>query len=149
MSNKSFFEVVSYYRKNNIQLPQRQTQYSAGYDLAAAIEINIPPQQIAIIPTGLKVFLPSNQVLLIYARSSLFIKKKLMLTNNVGVIDSDYYNNIENEGHILIPLYNFSNQIITIHKNERIAQGILQNFLLTKNDNNENQIRKNGFGSTQ
>ncbi|MCG3566516.1 MAG: dUTP diphosphatase [Sweet potato little leaf phytoplasma] len=149
MSNKSFFEVVSYYKKNNIQLPQRQTQYSAGYDLAAAIEINIPPQQIAIIPTGLKVFLPSNQVLLIYARSSLFIKKKLMLTNNVGVIDSDYYNNIENEGHILIPLYNFSNQIITIHKNERIAQGILQNFLLTKNDNNENQIRKNGFGSTQ
>ncbi|MDV3182538.1 MAG: dUTP diphosphatase [Candidatus Phytoplasma australasiaticum] len=149
MSNKSFFEVVSYYKKNNIQLPQRQTQYSAGYDLAAAIEINIPPQQIAIIPTGLKVFLPSNQVLLIYARSSLFIKKKLMLTNNVGVIDSDYYNNIENEGHILIPLYNFSNQIITIHKNERIAQGILQNFSLTKNDNNENQIRKNGFGSTQ
>ncbi|MDV3170521.1 MAG: dUTP diphosphatase, partial [Candidatus Phytoplasma australasiaticum] len=125
MSNKSFFEVVSYYKKNNIQLPQRQTQYSAGYDLAAAIEINIPPQQIAIIPTGLKVFLPSNQVLLIYARSSLFIKKKLMLTNNVGVIDSDYYNNIENEGHILIPLYNFSNQIITIHNNERIAQGIL------------------------
>ncbi|EMR14513.1 MULTISPECIES: dUTP diphosphatase [Candidatus Phytoplasma] len=149
MSNKSFFEVVSYYKKNNIQLPKRQTQYSAGYDLAAAIEINIPPQQIAIIPTGLKLFLPSNQVLLIYARSSLFIKKKLMLTNNVGVIDSDYYNNIENEGHILIPLYNFSNQIITIHKNERIAQGILQNFLLTKNDNNENQIRKNGFGSTQ
>ncbi|MDV3162640.1 MAG: dUTP diphosphatase, partial [Candidatus Phytoplasma australasiaticum] len=116
MSNKSFFEVVSYYKKNNIQLPQRQTQYSAGYDLAAAIEINIPPQQIAIIPTGLKVFLPSNQDLLIYARSSLFINKKLMLTNNVGVIDSDYYNNIENEGHILIPLYNFSNQIITIHK---------------------------------
>ncbi|MDV3157255.1 MAG: dUTP diphosphatase [Candidatus Phytoplasma australasiaticum] len=148
MSNKSFFEVVSYYKKNNIQLPQRQTQYSAGYDLAAALEINISPQQIAIIPTGLKIFLPPNQVLLIYARSSLFIKKKLMLTNNVGVIDSDYYNNIENEGHILIPLYNFSNQIITIHKNERIAQGILQNFLLTKNDNNENKIRKNGFGST-
>ncbi|MDO8029925.1 dUTP diphosphatase ['Planchonia careya' phytoplasma] len=149
MSNKSFFEVVSYYKKNNIQLPQRQTQYSAGYDLAAAIEINISPQQIEIVPTGLKVFLSSNQVLLIYARSSLFIKKKLMLTNNVGVIDSDYYNNIENEGHILIPLYNFSNQTITIHKNERIAQGILQNFLLTKNDNNENQIRKNGFGSTK
>ncbi|MDV3190787.1 MAG: hypothetical protein Q8838_02610, partial [Candidatus Phytoplasma australasiaticum] len=45
-----------YYKKNNIQLPQRQTQYSAGYDLAAAIEINIPPQQIAIIPTGLLFF---------------------------------------------------------------------------------------------
>ncbi|MDV3194032.1 MAG: dUTP diphosphatase, partial [Sweet potato little leaf phytoplasma] len=48
------------------QLPQRQTQYSAGYDLAAAIEINIPPQQIAIIPTGLKVFLPSNCVFLLF-----------------------------------------------------------------------------------
>ncbi|MDO8059290.1 dUTP diphosphatase ['Crotalaria aegyptiaca' phytoplasma] len=149
MSNGSFFEVVSYYKKNNIQIPKRQTQYSAGYDLASAIETKILPQQLVIIPTGLKVFLPTNQVLLIYSRSSLFIKKKLMLTNNVGVIDSDYYNNSENEGHILISLYNFSNQTVTINKNERIAQGIFQNFLLVQNDNNENKIRKNGFGSTK
>ncbi|MDO7983481.1 MAG: dUTP diphosphatase [Pigeon pea little leaf phytoplasma] len=149
MSNESFFEVVNCYKNNNIQIPKRQTKYSAGYDLAAAIETKILPQQLAIIPTGLKVFLPYNQVLLIYSRSSLFIKKKLMLTNNVGVIDSDYYNNSENEGHILISLYNFSNQTVIIDKNERIAQGIFQNFLLTKNDNNESKIRKNGFGSTK
>ncbi|MDV3196946.1 MAG: dUTP diphosphatase, partial [Pigeon pea little leaf phytoplasma] len=61
----------------------------------------------------------------------------------------DYYNNSENEGHILISLYNFSNQTVIIDKNERIAQGIFQNFLLTKNDNNESKIRKNGFGSTK
>ncbi|MDV3196848.1 MAG: hypothetical protein Q8871_02385 [Pigeon pea little leaf phytoplasma] len=75
MSNESFFEVVNCYKNNNIQIPKRQTKYSAGYDLAAAIETKILPQQLAIIPTGLKVFLPYNQVLLIYSRSSLFIKK--------------------------------------------------------------------------
>ncbi|MDV3197744.1 MAG: hypothetical protein Q8879_01570 [Candidatus Phytoplasma australasiaticum] len=50
---------------------------------------------------------------------------------------------------MLIPLYNFSNQTVIIDNNERIAQGIFQNFLLTKNENNESKIRKNGFGSTK
>ncbi|MDV3205397.1 MAG: dUTP diphosphatase [Weeping tea tree witches'-broom phytoplasma] len=144
-----FFEIINIYKNKNINLPQRQTCFSAGYDFAAAEDKGIKPYQIVLIPTGIKAFFPKNKVLLIYARSSLSIKKKLMLANHVGVIDSDYYNNIQNEGHILIPLYNFSNETSYIFKNERIAQGIFQNFYLTDNDQVvHNKKRINGFGST-
>ncbi|MDV3173851.1 MAG: hypothetical protein Q8783_01970 [Candidatus Phytoplasma stylosanthis] len=71
------------------------------------------------------------------------------MPNSVGIIDSDYYDNRHNEGHIFIPLYNFSNEKVFIQKNERIAQGILQNFYLSDNDFVEkDKIRQSGFGST-
>jgi dUTP pyrophosphatase len=151
MNNKKkcFFEVISSFKEKKINLPQRQTNYSAGYDLEAAEQVEIYPQKISLIPTGVKASFPNNQVLLIYVRSSLPLKKGLMLANNVGVIDSDYYNNKKNEGHIFIALYNFSDKTVQIEKHERIAQGIFQNFYLTYDDNTEKKKkRKSGFGST-
>ena len=83
------FEVLSYYDASNITLPKRQTMYSAGYDLASAETITIPPKTIAFVKTGLKVRLGKDEVLLVYARSSLAIKKQLIMSNGVGVIDAD------------------------------------------------------------
>ncbi|MDV3167072.1 MAG: dUTP diphosphatase [Vigna little leaf phytoplasma] len=144
-----FFEIIKAYQKQNINLPQRKTFFSAGYDLASAETITITPQQIVLIPTGIKAYFPSNKVLLIYARSSLILKKKLMLANNVGIIDHDYYNNSQNEGHIFIPLLNLSSEIISVEKNERIAQAILHDYYITKDDYLAiKQKRQNGFGST-
>jgi dUTP pyrophosphatase len=147
---KFFFEIIKEFQKENINLPKRQTNFSAGYDFESAKEIFIKPQQIVLVPTGIKAFFEKNKVLLIYARSSLSLKKKLMLANGVGVIDSDYYNNKKNEGHILIPLYNFSNKIVIIYKKERIAQGILQKNYFTDNDDEHKNPKKreHGFGST-
>ncbi|RMI88760.1 dUTP diphosphatase [Candidatus Phytoplasma solani] len=144
-----FFAKVTTYQNQNINLPQRQTKTSAGYDLEAAQNIDIPPQTIKLVPTGIKAFFAPNEVLLIYARSSLSLKKQLMLANGVGVIDSDYYNNPQNEGHIFIPLYNFSSQTVTITKGERIAQGIFQTFNLSTEEKKEPSfVRQGGFGST-
>jgi dUTP pyrophosphatase len=142
------FEKVTYLIQENITLPQRQTLNSAGYDLSAYEDITIEPGEIKFIPTGLKVKLGESEVLLVYPRSSLGIKKGLMMSNGVGVIDSDYYNNPQNEGHIMVPLYNFKNTPVTISKFERVAQGVFQTFLKTEDDQPVSSERKGGFGSS-
>lgn len=142
------FEKISYMNEKDILLPQRQTLLSAGYDLSSYENVVIQPGEIKLIPTGLKVKLNDNEVLFVYPRSSLSIKKGLMMSNGVGVIDADYYNNDQNEGHIMVPLYNFTDEPITILKFERIAQGVFQMYLKTDDDQPVSVQRKGGFGSS-
>lgn len=142
------FEIVKAYENYDVMVPQRQTKHSAGYDLASIEDVDINPGEIKMIPTGLKVLLPDNEALLIFPRSSLGIKKGLMMSNSVGVIDSDYYNNENNEGHIMIPLYNFSNKKVAVSKGERVAQGIFMNYLQTIDDDPNHTVRLGGFGSS-
>ena len=92
------FEVVSGF--NNVKLPERKTKKSAGYDICVLESADIPPHGQHIFNTGLKVCMEDDEVLMIYPRSSLGIKKQLTLSNSVGIIDADFYNNPENEGHI-------------------------------------------------
>ncbi|WP_025725478.1 dUTP diphosphatase [Acholeplasma granularum] len=141
------FEIVTSFMDKFINLPKRATKYSAGYDIESAIEISINPGEIKKIDTGIKVFMDKDEVLMIYPRSSLGIKKGLITSNAVGIIDRDYYNNPDNEGHIMIPLYNFSKEIVHIKKGERIAQGIFQKYLITEDDD-ANSERIGGFGSS-
>ncbi len=142
------FEIVKAYQDVEVLVPQRQTKHSAGYDLASIEDVEINPGEIKMIPTGLKVLLPDNEALLIFPRSSLGIKKGLMMSNSVGVIDSDYYNNENNEGHIMIPLYNFSNKKVTVSMGERVAQGVFINYLQTIDDDPNHTVRLGGFGSS-
>ena len=100
------FEVVSAYADQNIQLPVRKTAGSAGYDLAAARDIILAPHAVTVVPTGLKAFMAKDEYLSIFIRSSLAFKKGIMLANGTGIVDSDYYNNADNEGHIMIACYN-------------------------------------------
>ncbi|CAP18418.1 DUTPase [Candidatus Phytoplasma mali] len=150
--NQRYFEIISNYTNHNIKIPQRQTKFSAGYDLESAEDIIFQPKEIKLVPTGVKAYFEPEEFLIICIRSSVPIKKKLILSNGVGIIDHDYYNNKENEGHIFISLYNFTNETIKINKGERIAQGIFQKYYLVteKIDNNKisNNKRKGGFGST-
>ena len=141
------FEIVSYYQEKNIILPSRKTKFSAGYDIATAENIILLPQQVTLIPTGIKAYMQTDDYLGVHIRSSIAIKQKLTLINNVGVIDADYYNNVENEGHIMIPVYNYNQSSVTIEKDTRIAQGIFYRYLLASDDKAEN-IRIGGIGST-
>ena len=88
-----------------------------------------------------------NEYLSIFIRSSLAFKKGLMLANSTGIIDCDYYNNPDNEGHIMIAYYNTKDVPYTIKKGERIAQGIFMKYLTTDNDD-ASGIRMGGIGST-
>lgn len=142
------FSIVSSYQNNNINLPKRKTARSAGYDFESASDLIIQPKSLALIPTGIKAYMSNDEYLQIYARSSLFQLKGLILTNGVGVIDADYYDNPTNEGHILISMYNISDSPVSILKGERIAQGVFSKYLLSSQDGFTQAKRMGGFGST-
>lgn len=142
------FEVISEYQNQKIELPKRATKLSAGYDLASAEEVLIKPGEIKLIPTGLRVKMLDNEVMLVFPRSSLALKKGLMMSNGVGVIDADYYF-ADNEGHIAIPVINIKKESVLINKGERVAQGIFTNYFKTVDDeSNEISQRLGGFGSS-
>ena len=141
------FEVVSAFEEQNINLPTRKTTESAGYDIECAEAVTLEPNQVVLVPTGLKAFMAYDEYLAIHIRSSMAIKRKLALVNSTGIIDSDYYNNEENEGHIMIALLNFGNEPVTLEKGERVAQGIFSKYLIT-NDDGATGVRTGGIGST-
>ena len=149
MDNKRFFEWVPGVDFAGLELPQRQTKAAAGYDLFSIKEVVITPGNILLVPTGVRVKLPIGEFLAIYARSSLAIKRRLMLANGVGVIDADYYDNPDNGGEIMIPLFNMGAEEVLLPRGERIAQGIFTSyFTSTAEDSFLEKKRVGGFGST-
>ena len=148
---KRGFEVVKGYEDKGINLPVRKTKHSAAYDVEAAEDIVIPKYYPGIkptlIPTGLKAYMQSDEVLLIVPRSSGPKKQGISFPHNVGVIDSDYYNNSDNEGHIFVQCINLKDEDVVIKKGEAVAQAIFQKYLTVDDDNAEGE-RTGGFGST-
>ncbi len=138
------FERVSYMPYGI--LPERKTKHSSGYDLAVYGGGVIPPHTTKIFDTGIKACMEDDEVLLIFVRSSTGIKRGITLANGTGVIDSDYYNNEDNEGHIMLALHNNTDEPITINGGEHVAQGVFVKYLCTVD--NVSQERKGGIGST-
>jgi dUTP pyrophosphatase len=151
------FEIISSYQDQNIKVPQRATAGAAGYDFQAAETIVVPslwalqqqgqaPKPV-LVKTGIKAYMQANEYLELVSRSSNPLKRFLLLANGVGVIDSDYYNNESNEGHIMFQFLNFGYEDVVIEKGERIGQGIFKPFLLADEDTAAGQ-RTGGFGSS-
>ena len=127
--------------------PERKTKYSAGYDFYCPEEVVIPPNGTVLIATGYKLELDPEEVMQIYIRSSLAMKRDLAMTNGVGIIDADYYNNPDNEGEILIGVRNMSSENpAVIQRLERFAQGIVYNYHTWGDYPSE--LRVGGVGST-
>lgn len=139
-------DCISAYQEINI--PRRGTRKSAGYDISTPVECTIEPGQQVKIPTGIKANMDDDDVLLIFIRSSMASKKGIKIVNQTGVIDADYYNNIDNEGHIWIVLENTSGSDVTLFSGERIAQGVFLKFGIVEDDIPINDERVGGFGST-
>lgn len=131
---------------DNYLLPIRKTRFSAGYDFIAINDFCINPNEVIKIPTGYKVKMNENEVLLVLVRSSMGFKYNIRMMNQVGVIESDYYNNINNEGHIWVALKNEGTETYTVKKGESYVQGLFMNFL-TCGDKPSNK-RIGGIGST-
>ena len=151
MNSKRGFEVLSSYKDKGINIPERKTACSAGYDIEAAedtiVPVFKPGQKPVLIKTGLKSYFQENEVLMLVNRSSNPLKKGLVLANSIGIVDADYYNNPDNEGHIMFAYYNFSNEDVIIKKGDRIGQALFTSYLITDNDNATGD-RTGGFGST-
>ena len=78
--------------KENAILPTYGSAGAAGADLYACLDeaVTILPGETAWIPTGIALEVPVGCAGLVYARSSLGVKRGLAPANKVGVIDSDY-----------------------------------------------------------
>ena len=151
MDKKRGFEIAKGFENADINLPIRSTKNSAGYDIEAAEDCVIPAfkagQKPTLIKTGLKAYMQSDEVLILANRSSNPGKKGLILANSIGIVDSDYYENQDNDGHIMFAFYNVKEEDIEIKKGERIGQGMFQKYLVTDNDITGGE-RTGGFGST-
>ena len=129
-------------------LPTRSTKKSAGYDIRSLEQYTLNPGESKVFPTGLKVSMNDDEVFNLYIRSSLGYKYNVTLTNGVGVIDSDYYNNSDNEGHFKLKLTNHGNEPLEIKIGDRIAQGIFMKYLTVDDEEEIENERNGGIGST-
>lgn len=100
-----------------------------------------------LVKTGIKAYMQKGEVLKLYIRSSMAAKKGLALANQTGIVDKDYFNNKDNEGHIMVPLINLSALPVFIPAGTRIAQGIFETYLVADQDDAQG-LREGGFGST-
>ena len=157
------------------RLPVRKTANSAGYDFVVSEDIVVPSWYIktdgmpiyiptfdlgevqtyikdhdlrpTLVPTHVKCKLDPDQYLELSARSSTPLKYLLLLANGVGIIDADYYNNPDNEGHIYFQFINFSPYDIQLRAGDQIGQGIIRKYEITEDDAAAGE-RAGGFGST-
>ena len=137
---------------HDLQLPTRATKRSAGYDFFAPFEIHFNPGEEVTIYTGIKIEIGEaamdnicDLVLQLAPRSSLSNNYGMELCNTIGIVDADYYNNGENEGHIMARV-KFEKEY-TLRKGERFMQGLIIPVFRT-DDDNVTEERNGGFGST-
>lgn len=145
------FEVAKGFENMNIKLPVRKTKYSAGYDVEAAEDCVIPAykfgQKPTLVKTGIKAYMPEDEYLMLCNRSSNPFKKGLVMANSIGIIDSDYYGNPDNDGAFMYAFYNFFDKDLEIKKGDVIGQAIFQKYYIA-DDDQANGDRIGGFGST-
>lgn len=139
------FELVS--RMNSGWMPKRSTANSAGYDFFVQEDVVCKSHEITLVKTGIKAQFPSDEVLLLFNRSSNPKKKGLIIPNGVGVVDADYYNNPDNEGEIGGLFRNDLDEDVILKAGEKMMQGIFVKYGIVDDDDATGN-RNGGFGST-
>ena len=141
------FEIVdSDKRKTDcVHIPTRSSEHSAGYDFYADKDYVVSPNEIIKIWTDIKAYMQPDEFLILDVRSSM--GGKFMLANTIGIVDSDYYGNPDNDGNICIMLKNISDKELNIFKGDKIMQAVFMKYLKADKDNTT-QKRKGGLGSS-
>jgi dUTP pyrophosphatase len=129
-----------------LPLPAYATHGSVGFDLICREDVEVLPHELGLIPGNIIVQTPPGYMLLLTMRSSTARRKGLLMPNGVGVIDQDY----SGEGdELLVSVYNFRNEAVTVKRGERIAQGIFVPIGRVEwNEVDEVGTGRGGFGST-
>ena len=133
---------------SKVQLPNYKTGGSSGMDLMAFLgsQINIGPQESALIPTGISIAIPEDTEVQIRPRSGLAAKSNISVLNTPGTIDSDY------RGEIKIILFNHGKEEFTVNNGDRIAQMILMPVIKAEFEEIKELPKtvrgSGGFGST-
>ena len=131
---------------DNIQIPARSTSGSCGYDFVCPMNMNVTTDSTTMIPTGIRACLDKGTFLMLCPRSSC-TKLGYTMSNNVGIIDEDYYH-ADNEGNIMVALSSTGKitYVVKFKPGDKIAQGIIMPYL-TSGDVVDT-VRTGGFGST-
>lgn len=133
---------------NSYSLPKRCTKNSAGYDFFSIFDFSLKPGEIMKIPTGIKFSMNNDEMLMLVVRSSMGFKYNVRMCNQIGIFESDYYNNENNEGHAWLKLQNEGSIDYVVKKGDAICQGIFTKFLTVDNEEEIKLTRKGGLGST-
>ena len=145
------FDVAKGYEEYDITFPMRSTKASAGYDFYCVEDIEIPPFELGreptMVPTGLRAIFPTNEFLMLVNRSSNPKKKGLVIPSSMGVVDSDYAGNPDNDGAIFFTFWNMKKEAVHLKAGEKLGQGIFVQYGTTDSDNAKGE-RTGGFGST-
>lgn len=128
-----------------------KTEGAVGFDMCSCEDVTIEPKKSRIVDTGIRVKLTRKDIFpALFVRSSLPVKKNLIMLNSVGVTDLDYCGQ---DDSLKLNLYNFGETSITIQKGERIGQIVFLKFekptiekVRKIEDFTENS--RGGFGST-
>lgn len=131
----------------DLPLPIYETSGSVGFDLLCRKEITIAPGKLALIPSNVIIQTPPGYMLMVTLRSSTPKRKGLFKPHGVGIIDQDYCGNND---EIMIQVYNFTKEYVTIKRGEKIGQGIFVRIdrFEWEEVNELNDKDRGGFGST-
>lgn len=128
------------------KIPEQKSAQAAGYDLASAEDIEIPPHGRALVHTGLRVAPPRNCHIEIRPRSGLALKHGITVLNTPGTVDADY------RGELMVLLFNTTDIPFAVHTGDRIAQAVFMRHLTVQwvkaDDLDPTPRGEKGFGST-
>lgn len=136
---------------NDLKLPQQGTKYSMGMDFFAPCDICLEPYKYQLIPTGIRWVITDpitegNKGLMLFPRSGQGFKYGIRLANTIACIDADYFLS-DNEGHIMVKLFNPFDEPVIIKKGQGYCQGVIVDYCICDGAHST-AIRNGGFGST-
>jgi len=148
-SYRGFQPVADEFRltEGGILMPKRGTKNSAAYDFFLQEDIEIDAFVQVKFFSDVKAYMQPHEVLLIFVRSSTGIKEGLRLANGTGIIDSDYYNNPDNDGNIGFTLVNTTPEPKVYERGTRLCQGMFTLYLIADDDDAIGE-RNGGWGHT-
>jgi dUTP pyrophosphatase len=103
-------------------VPAYHSAGAAAFDLAAAEDLVVAPGEVRLVRTGLVIEVPEGHCLAIVARSSLPLRKGLIVANGVGIVDADYCGP---EDEVKVEVMNLTASPVAVNRGERIAQGLV------------------------
>ncbi len=139
----------------DLPFPCRSTIHAGGYDFYAPYDFILKPGETIVVPTGFRVHMNNDETFNLFIRSGTGFKFNVRLSNQIGIIDADYYGNSKNEGHMFVSFTNHGskewiNKTIGVEKENKskMVQGLFMPFYITKDDVCLNIVRSGGLGST-
>jgi len=131
----------------SLPLPMIQTKGSIGFDMVSREDVEVKPGELKLIPLNVVIATPKGHGLFLTCRSSMPIKKGLLIPNGIGVIDQDYSGD---DDEIKLEVFNFSKKKVMVERGERIGQGTFVKIevpIFVEVDKMSGKSR-GGFGST-